>query len=125
MSLGNPRSIVKQTILLCNFLRNFLLMISPRYWYLSTVFLITVLSTLINPLSYLVALLFCGLGLILLLSKNSLSGNYLNWRVKGGIRGTISLVCLIAICLILPQVETNVALFTSPIDHLKNDLRFT
>jgi hypothetical protein len=100
-------------------------MISPRYWYLSTVFLITVLSTLINPLSYLVALLFCGLGLILLLSKNSLSGNYLNWRVKGGIRGTISLVCLIAICLILPQVETNVALFTSPIDHLKNDLRFT
>lgn len=125
MSLGNPRSIVKQTILLCNFLRNILLMISPRYWYLSTVFLITVLSTLINPLSYLVALLFCGLALILLLSKNSLSGNYLNWRVKGGIRGTISLVCLIAICLIVPQVETNVALFTSPINHLKNDLRFT
>lgn len=125
MSLGNPRSIVKQTILLCNFLRNFLLMISPRYWYLSTVFLITVLSTLINPLSYLVALLFCGLALILLLSKNPLPSNYLNWRVKGGIRGTISLICLIVICLIVPQVETNAALFTSPIDRLKNDLHFT
>ncbi len=125
MSLVDPRSIVKQTILLCNFLHNFLLMISPRYWYLSTVFLITVLSTLINPLSYLVALLFCGLALILLLHKNPLTSNYLNWRIKGGIRGTISLICLIVICLVVPQVETNAALFTTPIDHLKNDLRFT
>jgi hypothetical protein len=121
MSLGNYRNIVKQTILLYSFLRNVLLMISPRHWYLGTVFLTTVLLTvvsttvfsgLMNALSYIaIALLFC-----LMVQLNS---NY-NWRVKGGIRGTIVLLSLIVMCLIIPQVETNTALFTSPINNLKN-----
>jgi hypothetical protein len=112
MSLGNYRSIVKQTILLYSFLRNLLLMISRRHWYLGTAFLTAVLSTLINSLPYtVIALVFC---LMVQLSNN------FNWHVKGGIKGGIVLISLIIICLIVPQVETNTALFTSPIDNLKN-----
>jgi hypothetical protein len=117
MSLGNPRSIVKQvkqTILLCSFLRSLLLMISPRHWFLGIAFATTVLSVLVIPsISVAIALLFCLLGV-------SLFPNYLNLGVKGGIKGGIVLLSLIAMCLIVPQVETNVAVFTSPIDHLKN-----
>jgi hypothetical protein len=114
MSLGNPRSIVKQTILLSSSLRNLLLMISRRHWFLGAVFLTTAFGTLIKPLFYMaIALGFC---LMVQLSSNS---NF-NWRVKGGIKGTIVLVSLIILCSIVPQVETNTALFTSPIDNLKN-----
>lgn len=112
MSLGNPRSIVKQTILLSSSLRNLLLMISPRHWFLGAVFLTTAFGTLIKPSFYMaIALVFC---LMVQLSSN------FNWRVKGGIKGTIVLLSLIVMCLIVPQVETNTALFTSPIDNLKN-----
>jgi hypothetical protein len=119
MSLGNPRSIVKQTILLCSFLRN-LLMISPRHWFLSIIFLTAVLSVLVVPsISVAIALTFCLLGVSLFPMSNQLSHN-LDWGVKGGIKGRIVLLSLIAMCLIVPQVETNRLVFTSPIDHLKN-----
>lgn len=113
MSLGNPRSIVKQTILLSSSLRNLLLMISPRHWFLGAVFLTTAFGTLIKPSFYMAIALVC---LMVQLSSNS----KFNWRVKGGIKGTIVLLSLIVMCLIVPQVETNTALFTSPIDNLKN-----
>lgn len=116
MSLGNPRSIVKQTILLSSSLRNLLLMISRRHWFLGAVFLTTAFGIIIKPSFYMaIALVFC---LMVQLSSN------FNWLVKGGIKGgikgTIVLLSLIVFCLIVPQVETNTALFTSPIDNLKN-----
>jgi hypothetical protein len=128
MPLGNPTSIVKQTILLYSFLRN-LLMISPRHWFLGTAFLTAALSALIEPSSYMaIALLFFLLGSILFPIRNRLTNNYdSNWRVKGGILGGIVLLSLITICLMVPQVETNTAVFTSPIEHLKkssSDLNF-
>lgn len=114
MSLGNPRSIVKQTILLSSSLCNLLLMISRRHWFLGAVCLTTTYSTLIKPSFYLaIALVFC---LLLQLSSKF----KFNWYVKGGIKGTIVLLSLIIMCLIVPQVETNTALFTSPINNLKN-----
>jgi hypothetical protein len=121
MSLGNPRSIVKQTNLLCSFLRNLLLMIFPRHWFLGIAFATAVLSVLVVPsISVAITLVFWLLGMTLIPMGNQLSNNYLNWSVKGGIKGGIVLLSLIAICLIVPQVETNTAVFTSPIDHLKN-----
>jgi hypothetical protein len=121
MSLGNPRSIVKQTILLCSFLRNLLLMISHRHWFLGIAFLTAAFSAVINPSpSGAIALLFCLVGLSLFPIRNQLTSNYLNWGVKGGIKGGIVLLSLIAMCLVVPQVETNTAVFSSPIDHLKN-----
>jgi hypothetical protein len=121
MSLGNPRSIVKQTILLCSFLRNLLLMISHRHWFLSIAFLTAVFSAVINPLpSGAIAFLFCLIGLSLFPIRNQLTKNYLNWGIRGGVKGAIVLLSLIAICLVVPQVETNTAVFTSPLNHLKN-----
>ncbi|MFM2314018.1 MAG: hypothetical protein RLZZ04_3294 [Cyanobacteriota bacterium] len=121
MSLGNPQSLVKQTILLCRFLRNLLLMISPRHWFLGIAFATAVLSVLVIPSSSVaIALVFCSLGVSLLPLSNQLSNNYLNWSVKGGVKGGIVLLSLITMCLIVPQVETNRLVFTSPIDHLKN-----
>jgi hypothetical protein len=111
MSLGNPRSIVRQTILLSSSLRNLLLMISHRHWFLGAVCLTTAFGTLIKPSFYMAIALVC---LMVQLSSN------FNWRVKGGIKGTIVLLSLIVMCLIVPQVETNTALFTSPINNLKN-----
>lgn len=121
MSLGNPRSIVKQTISLCSFLRNLILMISPRHWFFGIVFFTAVLSVLVVPsISVAIALVFCLLVMSLSPVSNQLSNNYLNWDVKGGFKGGIVLLSLIAMCLIVPQVETNRLVFTSPIDHLKN-----
>ncbi|MGL5834983.1 MAG: hypothetical protein ACRC1Z_17395 [Waterburya sp.] len=120
MSLGNPRSIVKQTILLCSFLRNLLSMISPRHWFLGIAFSTAVFSVLVVPsISVAIALVLCLLGVSLFSVNNQLSNN-LNWGVKGGVKGGIVLLSLIAMCLIVPQVETNRLVFTSPIDHLKN-----
>jgi hypothetical protein len=121
MPLGNPRSIVKQTILLCSFLRNLLLMISPRHWFLGITFSTAAFSTLVVPsISVAIALVFCLLSLSLLPRGNRSADNYANWEVKGGVKGGIVLLSLITLCLVVPQVETNTAVFTSPIDHLKN-----
>jgi ABC-type multidrug transport system permease subunit len=121
MPLGNPRSIVKQTILLCSFLRNLLFMISPCYWFLGIAFSTAVLSAFVVPsTSVAIALVFCLLGMSLFPMSNQLTNNYLNRGVKGGVKGGIVLLSLIAFCLVVPQVETNTAVFTSPIDHLKN-----
>jgi hypothetical protein len=121
MPLGNPRSIVKQTILLCSCLPNLLLMISPRHWFLGIAFSTTLLSIFVVPSTPMaIALVSCLLGMSLLPMKNQLTDNYGNWGVKGGVKGGIVLLSLIAMCLIVPQVETNAAVFTSPIDYLKN-----
>lgn len=121
MSLGNPGSIVKQTILLCSFLHNLLSMISRRHWFLGIAFLTAAFGAVINPSPFLaIALLFCLASLSLFPIRNQLSSNYLNLGVKGGVKGAIVLLSLIAMCLLVPQVETNTAVFTSPINHLKN-----
>jgi hypothetical protein len=121
MPLGNPRSIVKQTILLCSLLRNLLLMISPRHWFFGIAFSTAAFSTLvISSTSLAIALVFCLLSLLLLPRGNRSVDNYANWGVKGGVKGGIVLLSLITLCLVVPQVETNTAVFTSPLDHLKN-----
>ena len=76
-----------------------------------------------NPPPYVViALLFFLVGMMLLPTTDKLTCSYCNWRIKGGIKGTIILVSLIIVCLIVPQVETNAEIFTSPIEDLKHRL---
>ena len=84
-------------------------------------------GALINPPPYVaIAVLFFLTGLILLLSEEMLIKRYFNWQINGGIKGIIILTSLIIMCLIVPQVETNMArLFTSPIAQLKNDSNIT
>lgn len=122
MSLGNPRSIVKQTILLCSF-RNLTPMISRRNWLIGIIFLTAAFGALINPPSYIaIALLLFLIALMLLPTIHQQTNSYLNWQLKGDIKRIIILFSLIVVCLIVPQVETNTAIFTSPIENLKNEL---
>lgn len=98
-------------------------MISPFNWFLGTLFLMAAFGALINPPFYIaIASLFFLIGLVLLPPTDKSTRGYFNWQIRGGIKGTIILVSLIAICLIVPQVETNTAkLFTRPTDLLKFD----
>ena len=96
-------------------------MISRFNWFLGTLFSIAAFGALMNPPLYIaIAPLF--LLMVVLLPASKSSRGYFNWQIRGGIKGTIVLVSLIAICLIVPQVETNTAkLFTRPTDWLKLD----
>ena len=80
-------------------------------WFVITCSIATT-TALINPSLYqAIATLFLGFSSIVLLSGN-LEKRYSNWRVEGGIRKTIVLVSLIIMCLIIPQVETDLAKFS-------------
>jgi hypothetical protein len=98
-------------------------MISRRHWFLGAVFLTTAFGTLIKPSFYMaIALVFY---LMVQLSNNF--NRPIKDGIKGGIQGGIVVLSLITFCLIVPQVETNAAVFTSPIEHLKkssSDLNF-
>ncbi|MEL6911796.1 MAG: hypothetical protein AAFO85_16540 [Cyanobacteria bacterium J06598_4] len=121
MPLGNPRSIVGQAILLDNFLSNLLLMISRYYLLITTAFLTAIVSPWINFDLYLaIALGLLTLALLFLASANSSNQNYANWSIQGGIKETVVVISLVVFCLLVPQVETNIATFTSPIKDLKH-----
>ena len=67
-------------------------------------------TALINPSFYdAIAILFLGLFSLVLLS--SLGKQDFNWHI-GGIRKTIALVSLILMCIIIPQVETDLSKFS-------------
>ncbi len=95
---------------------------SRHNWFLGILFSMAACGALINPPPYVaIAVLFFLTGLILLLSEEMLIKRCFNWQINGGIKGVIILTSLIIMCLIVPQVETNMAkLFTSPIAHLKS-----
>ncbi|MEO1341478.1 MAG: hypothetical protein AAFV28_10145 [Cyanobacteria bacterium J06635_13] len=121
MPLGNPRSIVGQAILLDNFLSNLLLMISRYYLLITTAFLTAIISAWVNFDLYLaIALGLLALALLFLASANISSQNYANWNTQGGIKETVIVISLVVFCLLVPQVETNIATFTSPIEDLKH-----
>lgn len=125
MSLGNPRSIVKQKILLCSF-RNLIPMISRCNWLIAIIFLTAAFGALINPPSYIaIALLLFLIALMLLPRIEQQTNSYLNWQLQEDIKRTIILFSLIVFCLIVPQVETNTAIFTSPMENFKNELRLS
>lgn len=126
MPLRNPTSIVKQTILLYSFFPNLRLMISRCNWFIGIVFLSTALGTLVSPSPYIaITLLFLLISMILLPTTDKWANRYFDWQTKIGIKRTIVLVSLIIICLIVPQVETNAAIFTSPLENFKNHLRLS
>ncbi|MEL6580845.1 MAG: hypothetical protein AAFQ14_13930 [Cyanobacteria bacterium J06621_12] len=113
MPLRNPRSIVGQAILLNNFFSNLLLMISRYYWFIGIVFLTAIVSVSMNWAFYLPLAL--GLIAIALISSP-------RWSIQGGFKKTIVVIGLVVFCLIVPQVETNTAIFASPIEDLQNHL---
>ena len=96
-------------------------MISRFNWFVGTLFLIAAFAALINPPFYIaIAIWFLLMGLVLLPPTESIEG-YFNWH-EGGV-STVILVSFILICLIVPQVETNPARFsTRPTDHLKDSI---
>ena len=99
-------------------------MISRCNCFFGIVFLTAAFGALMNPPPYVaISLLFFLNGLLLLPSTDKLTSSYFNWRMRGGIKAATILASLIVICLIVPQVETNKAVFMSPIDSLKNQTR--
>ncbi len=97
-------------------------MMSRHNWFLGILFSMAACGALINPPLYVaIAMSLFLTGLILLLSEEMLIKRCFNWQINGGIKGLIILTSLIIMCLIVPQVETNMAkLFTSPIAYLKS-----
>lgn len=81
-------------------------------------------GALMNPPPYVaIAILFFSIGLILLPPTDKLTQKYWQWRIKGGVKGTIVLVCLVVICLIVPQVETKPQRFSiRSVENLRNSL---
>ena len=92
-------------------------MISRLNWFVGTLFLMAAFGALMNPPPYIaIALLFFMMGLVLLPPTDKISRKYFNWEIKGGTKGTVVLLSFIIICLIVPQVETDPARFsTSPV----------
>lgn len=89
-------------------------------WFLGMLFTMATFGTLMNPPpSVAIAFLFFLIGLILLPFIDNLIKHHCSWKINGGIKGTIVLTSLIIMCLIVPQVETNMALFTNPTANLK------
>ena len=123
MSLRNSRSRAGQTIFPDSFSSQQILTIRCS-WFLGLAFLSAALGALLNPPLYIaIAFLFCLIGLMLLPTTNKLVDSYFNWQIRGGVKRTVVLTSLIVICLIVPQVETNTAIFTKPIDYLENSHR--
>lgn len=121
MPLGNPQSIVRQIILLLSLLHNLLLMISRRHWFLGSAFAIAVFSAAINPSSALKIPCLVLLSSLLLLPITNLIACCFDGRVRGGIKGAMILLSLILFALLMPQVDTNTALFTSPLKQLQHE----
>ena len=86
-------------------------MISRFNWFI-IICSIATLTALINPSFYgAIAILFLTFSSVVLL-PNNLKKRYYNWQIRGGVRKTIVLASLIVICLIIPQVETDMAKFS-------------
>ena len=117
MSLRNPRSIVRQIIITRSFIPNLVLM--NRCKFVSSVFFAAAFGALMSPASYMAIALF-SMVTIFLPTMDKLTRNYSGWH-KGGIKRAVVLASLLLFCSILPQVETNAAVFTSPIEDLKNN----
>ncbi|MGL5943411.1 MAG: hypothetical protein ACRC2S_24205 [Waterburya sp.] len=100
-------------------------MISRFNGLIGTLFLVAAFGALMNPPPYMaIACLFFGIGLVLLPPTDKLTKRYFDWQIKGGTKGAIVLTCLIIICLIVPQVETNPTKYsTHPFDSLKNSIK--
>ena len=118
MPLRNPGSIVRQIILTRSFIPNLVLMNSRCN--VNTVFFAAALGALISPVAYIAIALFSTIA-IFLPTMDKLTRNYFSWH-EGGIKRAVVLASLLVFCSILPQVETNAAVFTSPIEDLKNNL---
>ncbi|MEL6929644.1 MAG: hypothetical protein AAFO95_13530 [Cyanobacteria bacterium J06600_6] len=126
MPLANARSILRQTILLFNPLHNLKLMISRHNWFFGIASLTAVFCASVDSLRpQAIAILLVFLSLVLLATISKSASNDFNYQIQGNIRSTVILISLIVICLIIPQVETDMANFRSPINNLENRTRLT
>lgn len=100
-------------------------MISRFNGLIGTLFLVAAFGALMNPPPYMaIACLFFGIGLVLLPPTDKLTKRYFDWQIKGGTKGAIVLTCLIIICLIVPQVETNPTKYsTHPFNGSKDSIK--
>lgn len=112
MSLRSPRSIVG-AISLNNFFSNLQLMISRYYWFVGIIFLTAIVRVWMN--SDFALAIALGLPAIAIVS---LSRTF--WGIQGEFKKILVVTGLVIFCLIVPQVETNTAMFTSPLEELKS-----
>ena len=95
-------------------------MISRFNWFVGTLFLMAAFGALMNPPLYIAIAFFFSLnGLVLLPATDRLTQKYFQWQIEGGVKGVIVLICLIIVFLIVPQVETDTARFsTDPVKEV-------
>jgi NADH:ubiquinone oxidoreductase subunit 6 (subunit J) len=83
-------------------------MIDHFNWFIGTLFLMAAFGALMNPPFYVaIAIILVMISLLLLPPRNRMIQKCSQWQIKGGLKGTIILICLIIICLFVPQVKTN------------------
>ena len=101
-------------------------MVSRYNWFLGVLFLSAAWGAIINsPFYVAIAMLFSLMGLVLLPPTNKLIQHYFNWQIEGGVKKTIILISFVLICLIIPQVETDTAKISNPVNYLQQDMRIT
>ena len=86
-------------------------MISRFNWFIIICSIATITASINPSLYHAIAILFLGFSSVVLLLSN-LKKKSSNWQIKRGIKETIVLVSLIVICLIIPQVETDLTKFS-------------
>ncbi|MEL6494433.1 MAG: hypothetical protein AAFQ41_04825 [Cyanobacteria bacterium J06623_7] len=91
-----------------------------RYnWLICTIFLIIAVATSLGFAAYVaIALLLICWGTILLPAITKLTINYGRNRQKSSIEQGLVLASLILFCTLVPQVDTNRAIFTNPVESL-------
>ena len=95
------------------------LMISRFNWFI-VICSIAATTALINPSFYDAIAIFIGFSSIVL-SLSNLEKRDSNWRIEGGIKKTVVLISFILMCLIIPQVKTDLAKFSvSAIAQIKS-----
>ena len=85
-------------------------MISPFNWFIGTLSLMAIFSS-IAPMLYLAIAMM----LLLLDDESNLWGNPL---IKGGFKQAIVLTGLLVFCAIVPQVSTDMAKFSNPVEQI-------
>ena len=95
-----------------------------RYnWFVRSLFFVTASIALISPAAMMLALWLFLLAMIFVPTTNKLSRHSFSWQL--GIKQKIALASLLLFCSLIPQADTNMAVFTSPIEDLKNSWHYS
>ncbi|MEM6612773.1 MAG: hypothetical protein AAF652_11075 [Cyanobacteria bacterium P01_C01_bin.72] len=96
-------------------------MISRYYWFVGIIFLTAIVSVWMNSTFYLaIALGLIAIALLSFPRRSNSTKHPASYGIQEELKKILVVTGLVLFCLIVPQVETNTAMFTSPLEDLKN-----